>query len=402
MQGEGLCMAPAAAKLGRGQAKAPSVLVQRGHHGDSGPFPSPRASCAGSQHRRAMPMPVAPRFWLRLRGASPSPPFALPFAEEEQGAAPGSTFEERDPSQPMEQDGATSVQMLSIAPRVGAEGPTDAPSVLGAAEGDPEPPEGFPLPPSPMHRPEHPRDAVGSSAHAASTGAPGHRGPAPTSAASATSTERGEHGGTPPGGVSTPGPAAEDAELSGDVVESPRTSPLPAAPVRPQEEGEEPSGALWLPSPVAPGDGGTVPAAEVTVVTPWHAEVPDGGSSTTVMGGEEAAPGTDHGTPAASSEEEEEEEEDEEQPAPSAATVEGFLAAVPGEPGGTRRDGLSSPHTASFGVIPVGTPLGDPAPSTTVPLPALPTERASVGAGAAGPQGTTLALGAALVAALWP
>ncbi|KAM9514949.1 brevican core protein isoform 4-T4 [Guaruba guarouba] len=204
-------------------------------------------------------------------------------SEEEQGAAPGSRFEGRDPSQPMEQDGATSVQMLSIAPRVGAEGPTGAPSMLGAAE------------------------------------------------------DRREHGGTPPGGVSTTGPAAEDAELSGDVVESPEASPLPAAPVRPQEEGEEPSGALWLPSPVAPGDGGTVPEAEVTVVTPWHTEVPGGSSSTAAMGGEEAAPGTDRETPAASSEEEEEkeeEEEEEEPPAPSAATVEGFLAAVPGEPGG--------------------------------------------------------------------
>ncbi|KAM8986465.1 brevican core protein isoform 2-T2 [Ara ararauna] len=258
-------------------------------------------------------------------------------SEEEQGAAPGSRFEGRDPSQPMEQDGATSVQMLSIAPRVGAEGPTGAPSMLGAAEGDPEPPEGLPRPPSPTHHLEHPRDAVGRSAHASSTGAPGHRGPAPTSAASATSTDRREHGGTPPGGVSTTGPAAEDAELSGDVVESPEASPLPAAPVRPQEEGEEPSGALWLPSPVAPGDGGTVPAAEVTVVTPWHTEVPGGSSSTAAMEGEEAAPGTDRETPAASSEEEEEkeeEEEEEEPPAPSAATVEGFLAAVPGEPGG--------------------------------------------------------------------
>uniref|UniRef100_A0A672UXV6 Brevican n=1 Tax=Strigops habroptila TaxID=2489341 RepID=A0A672UXV6_STRHB len=200
-------------------------------------------------------------------------------SEEEQGAAPGSTFEGRDPSQPMEQDGAISLQMLSIAPRVGAEGPTGAPSVLGAAE------------------------------------------------------DSREHGGTPSGGVSTPVPVAEDVELSGDVVESPGVSPLPAAPVRPQEEGEEPSGALWLPSPVAPADGGTVPAAEVTVVTPWHTEGPGGSSSTTAMGGEEAPPGTDHGMPAASSEEEEEEEE-EEPPAPSAATVEGFLAAVPGEPGG--------------------------------------------------------------------
>ncbi|KAF1466343.1 hypothetical protein FQV17_0009421, partial [Megadyptes antipodes antipodes] len=213
--------------------------------------------------------------------------------EEEQGAALGrdpvrtsveSPGGGRDPSQPMELDGAAGTQTLSTAPQ--AEGPTGAPSPVGAAADSREP------------------------------------------------------GGTPrrgheSRGTSTPIPAAEDAELSGDVVESPGASPLPPAPSQPQEEGEEQSGALWLPSPAAPGDGSTVPAAEVTAVTPWHAEVP-GSSSAPAMGGEEAVPrppGTDRGMPAASSEEEEEEEE-EEQPAPSVATVEGFLAAVPGEPGG--------------------------------------------------------------------
>ncbi|NWX42543.1 PGCB protein, partial [Steatornis caripensis] len=215
--------------------------------------------------------------------------------EGEQGAAPGrdtgSTSAEspgggRDPGQPMEPDGAAGTQTLPTAPRAGAEGPTGIP------------------------------------------------------AASATSTDSREPGGTPErdhesAGASTPVPTAEDAELSGDVVESPGASPLPPAPSQPQEEGEEQSGALWLPSPVAPADGSTVPAAEATAVTPWHAEVP-GSSSTPAAGGEEAVPrppGTDRGTPDASSEDEEEEEE-EEQPAPSVATVEGFLAAVPGEPGG--------------------------------------------------------------------
>ncbi|NWU33776.1 PGCB protein, partial [Hylia prasina] len=139
-------------------------------------------------------------------------------------------------------------------------------------------------------------------------------------------------GGTPrrghkSGGASTSLSAAEDAELSGDVVESPRASPLPSAPSQMQEEGEEQSGAVWLPSPVIPGDGSTVPA-----VTPWQTELP-GSSSTPALRGEEAAPrppGADRGMPAAASEEEEEEE----QPAPSIATVEGFLAAVPGEAGG--------------------------------------------------------------------
>ncbi|XP_064494466.1 brevican core protein isoform X5 [Pseudopipra pipra] len=191
-------------------------------------------------------------------------------SEEEQGAAPGrgpgSTSAEspgggRDPS--LEPDGAPGTETLSVAPRLGAEGPTAVPAE--------------------RHK---------------------------------------------PGGTSSPVPAAEDAELSGDVVESLGASPLPAAPSQPQEEGEELSGAPWFPSPAAPGDGSTVPAAKATAVP--------GGSRAPALEEEEAVPrppGADRGMPAAPSREEEEEEE-EEQPAPSVATVEGFLAAVPGEPGG--------------------------------------------------------------------
>lgn len=355
-------------------------------------------------------------------GAGVSPLFSLPFAEEEQGAAPGrdpgiasaeSPGGGRDPSQPTEPDTVTSTQ-LSMVPRAGADGPTGALSLDGAAAGDMEHPEGFPRPPSPTIptcRPDRPRDAMGQPARTASPGAPGHRVTSPTSATSAASTDSREPGGTPPRGhgsgrASTPVPPTEDAELSGDVAESPRVSPLPPAPSQPQEEGEEQSGALWVPSPVAPRAGTTVPMAEVTVVTPWHTEVPSS-SGAPATGGEEAVPrppGTDHGMPTVSSEEEEDEEEDdeeEEQPAPSAATVEGFLAAIPGEPGGTRRDGLTSPHTGGSGVAPVGS--GDQSPSTAAPLPALPTERASVGAGArpaGGPRRSALALGTALLATL--
>ncbi|CAM9988277.1 unnamed protein product [Bubo scandiacus] len=182
------------------------------------------------------------------------------------------------------------------------------------------------------------RDPGSTSAESPGRGrAPSQPVEGPTGAPSppGSAAESREPGGTPQGGyeaggASTPLPTAEDAELSGDVVESPGVSPLPPAPSQPQEEGEEQSGALWLPSPTTLGDGSTVPAVEVTAVTPWHAEV-------LATGGEEAVPrppGTDRGMPAASSEEEEEEEEEEEQPAPSVATVEGFLAAVPGEPGG--------------------------------------------------------------------
>ncbi|NXR91496.1 PGCB protein, partial [Hypocryptadius cinnamomeus] len=181
---------------------------------------------------------------------------ALPFAEEEQGAAPrggpGSASAEspgggRHPGQPTE-----------------PEGPTGAPADSREASGSPR---------------------------------RGHKS----------------------GGASTPFSAAEDAELSGDVVESPGASPLPPAPSQPQEEGEEQSGAVWIPSPAAPGERSTVPA-----VTPWP-----GSSSAPALEGEEAAPpppGTDRGMPAS--------EEEEEEPAPSVATVEGFLAAVPGEAGG--------------------------------------------------------------------
>ncbi|XP_029880164.1 brevican core protein isoform X5 [Aquila chrysaetos chrysaetos] len=264
------------------------------------------------------------------------------FREEEQRAAlgrdPGSISAEsldggQDRSQPMEPDEAASTEILSMAPRVGTEELTGTPSPAGATEGDMEPPEGFPRPPSPTastHRPDRPWDAMGRPAHAASPGAPGHRVTLPTSATSATSSDSRESGGMSPrghksGGVSTPIPAAEDAEISGDVVESPGASPLPPAPLQPQEEGEEQSGALWLPSPTTLGDGSTVPTAEVP-----------GSSSVPATGGEEAVPrppSTDRGMPAASLEEEEEEEDEEDQPAPSVATVEGFLAAVPGEPG---------------------------------------------------------------------
>ncbi|NXC91283.1 PGCB protein, partial [Cercotrichas coryphoeus] len=235
---------------------------------------------------------------LRL---APSHLCALPFAEEEQGAAQGrgsggaaaeSPGGGRDPGRPTE-----------------PEGPTAAPA------GDTEPPEGFPRPPT--LSPDRPRDALGRPAHRASPGPPGHRGTSPTRATSATSTESREPGGHKPGGASTPLSAAEDAELSGDVAESPGAPPLP----QPQEEGEEQSGAAWLPSPAAPGDGSTVPA-----VTPWLAELPASSSA--------PAPPGEGSDPAAASEEEEEEEGEEEQAAPSIATVEGFLSAVPGEAGG--------------------------------------------------------------------
>ncbi|NXX21761.1 PGCB protein, partial [Podargus strigoides] len=274
--------------------------VSSGHPTSATPLPPPKTHTPLSPQGRHVPLscgvkPGTPSpppnlgdrdgwgvhsSWARCQWRCQGDARAMPVGAAP-GRDPGSTSAEspgggRDPSPPTEPDGAAGTQTLSMSPPAGTEGPTGAPSPAG----DTEPPEGSPRPPSPAS-----------------------------------------------GGASAPVPAAEDAELSGDVVESPGVSPLPPAPSQPQEEGEEQSGALWLPSPVAPGDGSSVP----TAVTPWHAEVP--GSS---AGGEEAAPrppGADRGTPPAPWEEEEEEEE-EEHPAPSVATVEGFLGAVPGEPGG--------------------------------------------------------------------
>ncbi|NXQ12343.1 PGCB protein, partial [Peucedramus taeniatus] len=254
--------------LGPGARHPPlATSVSSGHPTPAFPFPTALASPeAGVPFKLGSPSPAeedgdsgglshaAP--WCRWLPAPAAHLLsALPFAEEEQGAAPG-----RGP-------GSAS-----------AESPGG-----GRHPGQPTEPEG-------------------------PTGAPA---------------ESREPGGTPgrghkSGGASTPLSAAEDAELSGDVVESPGASPLPPAPSQTQEEGEEQSGAAWLPSPAAPGDRSTVPA-----VTPWHTE-PPGSSSAPALAGEEAAP-----PPSA-----EEEEEEEEQPAPSIATVEGFLAAVPGEAGG--------------------------------------------------------------------
>ncbi|XP_075593387.1 brevican core protein isoform X2 [Balearica regulorum gibbericeps] len=282
---------------GRGTRHPPlDTSVSSGHPTSAAPFPTAPAvpeagvplSCGA---KPGTPSPAQEDGVTGTVGVCTAAGHEPSRTEEEQGPAPGrdpgsTSGGGRDPSQPTEPDGAAGVQTLSTAPRVGAEGPTGTPSSAGAAADSREP------------------------------------------------------GGTKSGGASTPVPTAEDAELSGDVVESPGASPLPPAPSQPQEEGEEQSGALWLPSPVAPGDGSTVPAAEVTAVTPWHVEVPGGSSSVPAAGGKEAVPqppGTDRGMPAVSLEEEEEEEEEEveeEQPAPSVATVEGFLAAVPGEPGG--------------------------------------------------------------------
>ncbi|NWH71773.1 PGCB protein, partial [Piaya cayana] len=271
--------------------------------------------------------------------------YAVPFFEDAELGKPSPSPEDA-PGHPLLDTSVSSGHPTPAAPPLpprprepqrspeagaGAEGSPGAPS---PAEGDPRPPEGIPRPPTPTVptcRPERPLDAVGRPARPASPGPPGHRVTTPTRAASATSTESGEPGGTPQRGhesegVSTPVPSAEDAELSGDVAESLAVSPLPPAPSRPQDEAEEQSGSPWVPSPVS-----TVSTAEATAGTPWHAELG--------TGGEDAAPqtpSTERTMLAAPSEEDEddEEEEEEEQPAPSVSTVEGFLAATPGEPGG--------------------------------------------------------------------
>ncbi|XP_009959898.1 PREDICTED: brevican core protein, partial [Leptosomus discolor] len=87
---------------------------------------------------------------------------------------------------------------------------------------------------------------------------------------SRTEEEQGKALGRDPGSTSAESLGGEqDARqpLEPDGAASGQTPP-------PQEEGEEQSGALWLPSPVAPGDGSTLPMVEATVVTSWHKEVP--------------------------------------------------------------------------------------------------------------------------------
>ncbi|NXH17815.1 PGCB protein, partial [Bucco capensis] len=295
------------------------------------PSPSPEdASGPGAWHP-PLDTSVSPHHGQELQGCwllacCPMSHYfsALPFAEEEeeeeeQGAAQaGSTSAGKQ--EPKDQhDGAGGTQTFSISPWLR---PSSAPTSVGSAAGDTEPPEPFPQLPSPIVptcHPPSPRDAVGSPSHTANPGAPGSW---VTSLPGVTSTDSHQPGDPQHEleGLSTPFLSPEDAELSGDVLD---VSPLPPTPSQPPEEGEEQSGALWLPT--APGHGSTVP---VTVSTPWHVEVPALGSKDAVP----QAPAPKHGLPAVSSEEEEEEEEEE--AVPSIASVEGFLAAIPGEAGG--------------------------------------------------------------------
>uniref|UniRef100_A0A8B9VC25 Brevican core protein n=1 Tax=Anas zonorhyncha TaxID=75864 RepID=A0A8B9VC25_9AVES len=196
-----------------------------------------------------------------LATSASHPNSSLRFAGEE-GAAVGSALGgdprntaaeslegRRDPGQPTEPDTA------------GAEGPSDALSPAVASAGDTEPPDEQPQPPAaPSSLPSRPREAVGRPAHTRSPGPPGHGDSGvtpPTRAASATSTDSQEPApGTHGRGSGPATGGAEDAELSGDVAESPRgASPLP--PSQLQEDGEEQSGALlcaWggqIPHPLA-------------------------------------------------------------------------------------------------------------------------------------------------------
>lgn len=306
----------------RGAEQHPAVLqheVAEPEHGTGSEGEASRGPGAVSASLSIFVPRLPPRSLKHpVRAQASHPNSSLRFAGEE-GAAVGSALGgdprntaaeslegRRDPGQPTEPDTA------------GAEGPSDALSPAVASAGDTEPPDEQPQPPAaPSSLPSRPREAVGRPAHTRSPGPPGHGDSGvtpPTRAASATSTDSQEPApGTHGRGSGPAAGGAEDAELSGDVAESPRgASPLP--PSQLQEDGEEQSGALWLPSPVAPGDGGTVPAVEATVVTPWHAEVP-GGSDAPATGHEAVpqTPGTAHGIPAASSEEEEEEKEKEEE-----------------------------------------------------------------------------------------
>ncbi|NWY07175.1 PGCB protein, partial [Nothoprocta ornata] len=235
-----------------------------------------------------------------LRGLSPAPGEAshgfstLPVAEQELETEPGSprgssAAEESggDDMQPTE--AASPEQTLSVLLQMGSSTDVSAepPPLERGAAGDAEGPL--------QALPNTPEPPLTRLAFAASTDAPGRPGTLP---------------------VGQPG-TAEDAELSGEVApgaggaEGP-AAPLPpgAAAASPPEDGEEQSGAPW-PSPAG---------VEATAA---HA-VPAGGTNGKAGGGS-PSPGT--------SADEEEEEEEEGQPTPSVATIEGFLAVLPGEPG---------------------------------------------------------------------
>ncbi|KAM8794358.1 brevican core protein [Eudromia elegans] len=245
-------------------------------------LPGPHVEIESRGAIYAVPFPtVAPED----SAIGPVPPTVSPqgaFGEQEPDTDPGSpAAEESADFLPTEAAGPE--QTLPVLLRTGpsatisAEPPSLEPAATGDAEG---PPPALADTLEPLLSQQLP---------VASAGAPGPAEPVTLAS------------GRPPGGVR----AAEDAELSGEAVpsaaEGPAMPPPPMAATAPvHEKGEEQSGAPWLP-PAEPG-------------------------------GMSGQGGTGSPSPA-HDEEEEEEEEEEGQPAPSAPPGEGFLAALPGEPG---------------------------------------------------------------------
>ncbi|XP_068778404.1 brevican core protein isoform X2 [Struthio camelus] len=310
-------------KPSRAPEDAPGPVARRP------PLDTSASSERGGGRPAAAPSPAVPEAGApRSCGAKPGSSF--PAAEEgakgtvgycpEVGGEPSRTEEEREPEgargssaggergQPAEESGsrrggddvqptepAGPGQTVSVLLRAAtaAEAPTEPPRPERAAAGDGR--QRAELLPAAA-----PASALPTFA-ASREPAPGE--PVTPPRASASSRD--------PAPRSSPG-TAEDVELSGDVA-----SPLPPATPAPlpQEDGEEESGAPWLPA--ATGRGGTLSATAAT-------EAPGRGKDGKTAGGR---PSTGESSLA------EEEEEEEERPAPSGATAEGFLAAVPGEPG---------------------------------------------------------------------
>ncbi|XP_006113957.2 brevican core protein [Pelodiscus sinensis] len=210
--------------------------------------------------------------------------------------------------------------------------------------------------------------------------------------------------------------AAEDAELSGEaalatawpegtpVIQDTLLSVPPGLGTSHLQESEEHSGSTWLPLPAATRslveDTGSVSRPEGTVTVSHteagqvHTALPPGGESpaendTQMVGRELVVPPDSSVRGPITSEEE---ETDEEQIVPSATMTTAALSPT-GTPGELERDGCSSAPKDGLTSLPAdvskeasgpaleGIPFTDAPLTATRPLPVLPTDSASLGAG---------------------
>ncbi|CAM5174792.1 unnamed protein product [Eretmochelys imbricata] len=247
-------------------------------------------------------------------------------------------------------------------------------------------------------------------------------------------TERAQTYATPPSGLVSgmsstrfpdsgrrPG-SSEDTELSGDVALGPvwpegtstiQDTPLSASPgmgTSSLQESEEHSGSTWLLQPAAPRSqtedirSASRPEGTMVALTISHTEVgqvhtvlPPSGESpaeddSQTVGRKSVEPPDSDASGPLSGESSEEEKAIEEQTVPSATPAMAAISptGTPGEPEGegcssSAKHGLTSPTADVFkeasGPALDGIPSTDAPLTTTSPLPVLPTDSASLGAG---------------------